>query len=209
MVSHRLKQRQRALGVLGRIQRHHVAVFEADRFAVLMALVQKLRVFFLDVSGVAQHPVAEVDRRRSRVNRAVEAVLHQRGQVAAVVDVGVRKDHRIDRRAGHRQVAILCVRLLAPPLVEPAIERVSPTARFHQMHRAGDRPRRAPECDLHRPTAPAPAMDASKKADSSASRESIYSPTRTNRTNRLGAPHWTTSRFFRPFPLLDTYSVCT
>jgi len=96
VIVHRPEQRQCALGILGRIQRHRVPIFQAHRFAMLPALVQKLRVFFLNVSRVAQHPVAEVDGRRSRVDGAGEAVLQQHGQLAAVVDVRVRKDHRIN-----------------------------------------------------------------------------------------------------------------
>src|SRR5208283_254844 len=96
-----------------------------------------------------------------------ETVLHKRRQVATVVDVSVREHHRIDRRAGDRQMAVFLFRLLAPPLKEPTIERVSPPVRLHQMHRAGYRPRRAPECDLHR-TASRSATDVSKTPDSSA-----------------------------------------
>ena len=62
-----------------------------------MLAVHELRVAFGNVAGVAQHGVAEVDGCRRCVDRAVEAVLDKQRQAAAVIDVGVRKHHGVDR----------------------------------------------------------------------------------------------------------------
>jgi len=64
--------------------------------AFLATLIDELRVLFLDIGRVAQHPVAQVDGGRCGINGTGVAILHEAGQIAAVVDVGVREDHRFE-----------------------------------------------------------------------------------------------------------------
>ena len=46
-------------------------------------------------------------------------------------------------------MAVLRVGVLAPALIQAAIEQDALPAAFHQVHRPGDRARRAPEREFH------------------------------------------------------------
>ena len=116
---------------------------------MLLALIEKLGVLFVDVGGVAEHPVAQIDGGRSGVDRPREAVLDQSGEIAAVVDMSVRKDHRIDGGTGEWQLAVFAIGVFAAPLVEAAIEQIALAAGLHQVHRPGDTAGRPPERDFH------------------------------------------------------------
>ena len=93
--------------------------------------------------------VAEVDGGGRRVDGAGEAVLDQRRQVAAVIDVGVREHDGVDGARVERQLAIAVFGLLAAALVESAIEKIALAGDFQMMHGTGDRAGRAPECEFH------------------------------------------------------------
>jgi hypothetical protein len=79
----------------------------------------------------------------------VKPFFHQAGQVPAVVDVRVGEHHGIDGGAGKGQMPVLRVGILAPALVQTAIEEKSLAAGFEQVHGAGDGAGRAPEGELH------------------------------------------------------------
>jgi hypothetical protein len=149
VVGHGLKQRQCALSVAHGIERRHAPVLQARGLAVLQPLIQKFGVFLLDMRRIAQHPVAQIDGGGSGIDRAREPVLHQRGQVPRVVDVGVRQYHRLDGRAAERQAPVLLIGVFSPPLIQPAIQQEPFAARFHQVHRPRDRSRCTPERKLH------------------------------------------------------------
>ena len=72
---------------------------------------------------IHQHDIRQVRRGMRGVDRPVVAVLHQAGQVAAVVDVRVREDHRVQLPRLERQLAVALERLLAPSLVQPAFQQ--------------------------------------------------------------------------------------
>ena len=145
-----LKKRQGPLGIGHRIKRLHQAVFEPGSLAMFQAVIQELGVVFLNVGRVAQHPVAEIHGGGSGINRAGESVFRQRRQVAAMVDVRVRKDDGIHRRAGKRQMAVLVVGVFATALVKAAIQKDPLAARLQQMHGTRDSAGRTPKCELHR-----------------------------------------------------------
>ena len=123
------------------------------RLAVLLPIaIDELDVVLLNVGGIQEHVGAEIARCRSGVDRPVEAVAHQRGQIAAVVDVRVRKDDRVDLARVERQVPIALECDLSPSLEHPAIQEQVEAVGVHQVHRSGDGARCTPELDVHRGT---------------------------------------------------------
>ena len=70
----------------------------------------------------AQHDLAEVAGGEGAVDVSPEALLDEVRQVAAVVDVRVREDHRVDLRWVEEEVLVALVAVLAPALVEAAVE---------------------------------------------------------------------------------------
>jgi hypothetical protein len=120
------------------------------RRVVLRALaVQVLGVVRLDVRAVEEEDSAEVARGVGRVDRAVESILAERGDIAAVVDVGVGENETVDAGGidGEHSIPLRC--LLPSPLKEAAIEEYPPPGRLDEMHRAGDLARPAVKGDLH------------------------------------------------------------
>jgi len=59
-------------------------------------LVHILHILFLNMGAVFQHNGAQVCRRFRAVDGSNETLLHERGQIAAVVNVRVRKHNGID-----------------------------------------------------------------------------------------------------------------
>ena len=112
----RLEERDQRVDVLLRVERLEQVL--ALRAALL---VHVLEVAHLQEAAVAQHHVDEVDRGRARIDLAAEPAPHELRQVARMVDVGVREDHRVDGRGVHRHVPVPLERLFAVPLVEPAV----------------------------------------------------------------------------------------
>ena len=101
--------------------------------------VPELGIFLLDMGRVGQHDAAQVGRGRRRVNPPAEPLPHQARQVAAVVDVGVREEDRLQvgRREGERLVPPS--RLVAVPLHQAAIQRHHALLKVQQVHRPGHR----------------------------------------------------------------------
>src|SRR5262249_48155506 len=87
------------------------------------------RILFLDVRRVGQDQAAELLRGRRAENTAPEAVLDEPGQVAAVIQVRVGEDHRVDGARGHRE------RL---PVAGPKLLQALKQAAVHQNPAAGD-----------------------------------------------------------------------
>ena len=87
----------------------------------------------------------QVARRRRAVDRPVEALADERRQVAAVVDVGVAEDDRVDLVRVEREVAVALPGFFAAALVQPAVEQDLVVADFEQVHRPGDAAGRPPE----------------------------------------------------------------
>ena len=152
MVWHGVKKRQRALGVLHGVKRIEWRAVQAQRLPAIAAAVDEIRIAFLDVRRIAQHPIAKVDGGRGGVDRAGESVLDHRRQIAAVVDMRVRKDDGVDGGSVEGQMAVLLVRLFAPALIETAIEQNPLAAGLYQVHGPGDSPGGAPKRYFHYPS---------------------------------------------------------
>jgi hypothetical protein len=147
------KERQRPFGVLHRVERLDLAsaVHQLQPLAPVLPLVQEGCVFLLEVGGVGQHGAAEVGRRGRGVDRIVVAIAHETRQVAAVIDVRVREDHRVDRLRGKRELAVTFEGLFAMALVEPAVEQIPLLVQLELVHRAGDGLSGAAEGETHDP----------------------------------------------------------
>jgi hypothetical protein len=83
------------------------------------------------------------------VDLSREAVLHERGDGPAVVDVGVRQDDRVHRSRVEAQLAVALFRLFAPPLEEPAIEEDPLPVDLEKMAAAGDTAGGPVKSDFH------------------------------------------------------------
>ena len=129
----------RVLGVLPRVER-------LDRFlAVLALLIEVLGVFLLNLAGVGHHDGGEVARGRRAINRAAETLAHQVRQIAAVIDVGMAKHHRVDLGGLEWKVAVPLPCLGPLALIQPAVQQKTPACRLDQVHRAGNGSGGAPE----------------------------------------------------------------
>ena len=58
--------------------------------------VRVARIFLLKMSRIRKKDLAEVDRRRCRIDRPRESVANERRKHPTVVDVRVREDHGIE-----------------------------------------------------------------------------------------------------------------
>jgi hypothetical protein len=114
------------------------------------AAVQVLRLREHDVRAVAEEDGAQVDGRVRRVDPAAEAAPDEHRQLAGVVDVRVGLDDGGDARGVEREGRVSSCALLAPPLVETAVEQDRVGTVADPVARAGRRARRAEEPQLHR-----------------------------------------------------------
>ena len=70
-------------------------------------------------------------------------------QISAVIDVGVRKDHRVEVRRPAVELLVLCSALRAMPLKEAAVKENSPVANLEQMLTASHFASRTVKRELH------------------------------------------------------------
>ncbi len=80
---------------------------------------------------------------------AAIAISDQGGQVAAVVNVGVRKDDRVDILDAEGQAAVALVGLFARTLVQPTLQEQGVAVDIQQMLRTCHRLRGAVKSDPH------------------------------------------------------------
>ena len=148
------------LARLVQVRRHeelHARVYVAllvQRLEELLALLAALLVHVLEVAllqeaRVAQHDVAQVRRRLAREDAPREALPHELREVARMVDVRMREDHVVDRLGVDREVTVLLERLLAVPLVEPAVEQDPLAVGLDEVHRPRRRLCRSVEGNFH------------------------------------------------------------
>ena len=83
------------------------------------------------------------------VDRSPVPLLDQVGQVAAVVDVSVRQQHRVDFRGIEVEIAVAFVSFLTPALEQAAFQQQSVTVHPQQVLRAGYGLGRAVKSDFH------------------------------------------------------------
>jgi hypothetical protein len=133
---------------------HHVGR-AVERLAGRLLLPVRASVHVLEIAlhqerAVGQQRAGEVRCGRGEVDRAAEALADERGQVPAVVEVGVRDHHRLELRGREGERAVHAIRILAVALVDSAIEEPGMRAEAQQVARAGHRAGRALEGDAER-----------------------------------------------------------
>ena len=140
-VAARTQQTQHALYVLERIQRFGCRLAGAGGLASL-----PLGLGHLDVRCIAQHDAAQVACRLRGVDRAAKALLIQQRQVAGVIHVRVRDEHKLDlrRRDGDGDVLKQVASLL-----HAAVDQAVVPADLKQSAAAGHLVVGADKCQLH------------------------------------------------------------
>ena len=109
-------------------------------------LVGPLGVALLDVGGVPQHDAQQLARQAGAVDVAGEALLHQQGDAAGVVDVGVGHHHRVDVPGVEVQGLVV---LLIPALLQSAVHQDLLAAALHTVAASGDGVGRAEKGQFH------------------------------------------------------------
>ena len=129
-------------------KRIHLGVERQRRLVFRVVVAVRLRrVFLLQPPRVGQDDLDQVLRALGAEHAAAEALRHQPGQVAAVIEVRVRQHHRLDTRRPDRQVLPVPLAQLLQPLEEPGVHQHARAIRLDQVLRARDRPRRTQKRD--------------------------------------------------------------
>ena len=143
-VGHADEVRQRGQRVLHRVKGLQRRFALAPPF-----LVQIADILLLDAGAVFQHRCTQITRSVSGVDVALEPLSHQIGDVARVIDVGVREHHHVDIFGIEGEIQVAFIAELALALVKTAIQQDFGVVDFQQVHGAGDGAGRAPKCDFH------------------------------------------------------------
>ena len=98
--------------------------------------VRVARLFVLQVAGIGQQQPAQLDARRRGEHLAAKAELDQARNEAAVVDVRMRQQHRVDRGRRHRQRRPVAQAQLLQALEQPAIDEQAPAVVFDEVLRS-------------------------------------------------------------------------
>ena len=130
-------------GIQPGVQRQRRAV------AAEFVAVQEGCVFFLQVAAVGQQDGAQVAGAPRGMDVAVVAVAGEQGQVAAVVQVGVGENHRIDLVGRQGQWLPVAKAQLLVALEQPAIHQHAFAVVAHQVLRPGHGAGSAQKGDAH------------------------------------------------------------
>jgi len=120
----------------------------------------------LNLRRIFEHDRGEIPCRERAVNVAVVTLAAEVRQVAAMIDVRVAQDDRVNLFGIERELAIALDRFLAFALEEPAFEEKAVAVDLEEVHRARGRASRAEETDLH----------AAKEWKSAAQSRALYRP---------------------------------
>ena len=99
--------------------------------------IQECRIRLLDMPRIAQHDVGQVRRRRGGEDRTFIALFDQVGQIAAMIQMGVGEDDRVEvvRRKGEIPIPLLA--LSPAPLEQAAVQQDCLSVDAEQMLRSG------------------------------------------------------------------------
>ena len=137
---HRLEILQRILRLFKRVQRQGRGVLG------LSGLVIEIRIFFLQVAGVGQDDSTEIDRGRRSVDGSAKALFDEARNPAAVIEVGVREEDRINLPARNRRFTPISLAPFLGALEEATVNEELKTllpagiTGVDQVLRTGDRP---------------------------------------------------------------------
>lgn len=145
-ILHRLEERARPLGIRHRVQRN-LGMAAATSFTTVATLLVR-GVLFLNAGGITHDDARKVNARWRGEDSSLEAVPDEAGNEAAVIEVSVGKEEKIN--AGGIEGPILPVpRLPGTLLEEPAVDEDAPAASVEKVSRAGDLSIGAKELKLH------------------------------------------------------------
>jgi hypothetical protein len=83
------------------------------------------------------------------VDDPAEAMGHERGEVPAVIDVGMGEEDRVQTLDIERERPVSALALVPRPLEQAAVEENTPTTNLKEVARTRDRPRASPRSELH------------------------------------------------------------
>jgi len=129
-----------------------VAVFvQGEDFATAGGemLIEVEGIFLLDMSGIVEHDLGDVERGGGTEDGTVEAGFHQSRQVSAVIDMGVGEDDGIEVARVAGELFVLLPGFGAVSLEETAIEEKPELAAFDEVLTAGDLLGSPVKGDLH------------------------------------------------------------
>ena len=89
----------------------------------------------LQVSSIEHDQPGEFVRGRGRDDFAAKSALGQQGQPPAMIEVGMRQQHKIDANGVETKVAGIFLCDLAATLIEPAIDQKTPAGTFDEVAR--------------------------------------------------------------------------
>ncbi len=133
VVLHRPELRHAGGSIRDRVDRFHLRTSTLS-----VAAVEVLYLHLLDMRRVRQHDRAKVDGGKCCVDRAAEAEPHHFGKEAAVIDMGMGEDDRIDRLWAEREVAVVKLLLGFRALEKAAVDEDPGMAGFEFVARARD-----------------------------------------------------------------------
>ena len=131
LVADRLQQPECTGGIRRRIERQGRLVL---RVAVPVGVG---RVLFLDLGRIGQYQCAQVARARRAIDPPSEPLCHQARQVAGMIEVRMRQDHRMNRRGFNREWAPVALAQGLQPLKETAVNENPLIAGIEQVLRSG------------------------------------------------------------------------
>src|ERR1051326_1791861 len=112
------------------------------RGLVVRAVLRPMRVWtrflLLQVSGIQHDQLGEDVGGHRRDDLDAKGALGQERQPPAMIEVGVRQQHKIEALGIESEVAGVFVGELAAALVEPAIDQDAPAGAFDEVARPGD-----------------------------------------------------------------------
>jgi hypothetical protein len=91
------------------------------------------RVLFLQVGTVQQQHLGQIARRRRRIDRPAETVLHQCRQPAAVVQMGMAQHHRVGAQQFGRRRRPVALAMYLEALEQAAVEQDALAADLHEV----------------------------------------------------------------------------
>ena len=111
--------------------------------------VYVFKVALLEKARISKENIAKLHGGLPREHTPTESLADELRQIAGVIDMGVRKNHIVNRFRVDWQIAVLFERFLAAALVETAVKKYAFPIGFDEMHRASCGVSCAVECYLH------------------------------------------------------------
>lgn len=103
-----------------------------------LSLIQIARIFFLNLSRIHEHDAGDGSSTGRAIDRAFVARAEEDGKLAAMIEMAMRKDHRIDGFCIIRKQLVQSQGHVACALIHADIEKDSQTVHFNEMTGSGN-----------------------------------------------------------------------